>query len=458
MSNQSEKLDFKTKFAYSLGELSGALPSNILVFFFLFFLTDVAGLNPTLAGMVILMAKIWDALNDPLIGWLSDRTRSPLGRRYPWMLSGAIPLGLSFFLLWIVPSTSNQELLFAYYSIIALIFYAAFTAVLLPHNTLAAELTQGYDERTNLISFRSAFSIGGSIFALVLARVIFAVITGVRQRYLMIGAICGLIAILVVYLSVWGTYRRYQQLQRERLENQRPSSSSLWQQLRIAFTNRPFLCVMGIYLCSWLSVQIIATTLPYFVINCMQLPEYHFTQMAIAVQGTALVMMFGWSFLSRRVGKKAIYCWGIPLTILAEAGLFLLQPGQIKLMYLLGMMAGVGIATAYIVPWSMLPDVVDLDELNTGHRREGIFYGLVVQLQKFGLALALFGVGKFLDWSGYLPAGAGKQPESALWAIRLIIGPIPTVILIMGLVCAYFYPITKQVHQEILLQLYQRNS
>lgn len=455
-SNESSKLDFKTKFAYGLGQLSGALPSNILVFFFLFFLTDVAGLKPTLAGMILLMGKIWDAVNDPLIGWLSDRTRSSLGRRYPWMLLGAIPLGLSFFLLWIVPSTSNQGLLFAYYSTIALIFYTAFTAVLLPHSTLAAELTQGYDERTNLISFRSAFSIGGSIFSLVLAQVIFAVITGAKQQYLILGGICGVIAIVVVYISVWGTSQRYHQLQKEHLSKKPSSSLSLWQQLGITFTNRPFLCVIGIYLCSWLSVQIIATTLPYFVINCMELPESHFTQMAIAVQGTALVMMFGWSFLSGRVGKKTIYCLGIPFTIVAEVGLFLLQPGQVRLMYLFAVMAGIGVATAYIVPWSMLPDVIDLDELQTGERREGIFYGFVVQLQKLGIALALFGVGKMLDGAGYLPAFNGKQPDSALWAIRLIMGPIPTVILILGLVCAYFYPITRQVHQEILLQLRER--
>ena len=455
-SSQSFKLDLKTKLTYGLGQLSGALPNNILIFFFLFFLTDVVGLKPTLAGLILLMGKAWDAINDPLIGWLSDHTNSRLGRRYPWMFVGAIPLGLSCFFLWVVPSTDNQWLLFAYYSLIALIFYTAFTAVLLPHTALAAELTEGYHERTNLISFRSAFSIGGSIFALVLAQIIFATVTNTKQQYLILGAICGLIAIFVVYVSIWGTYNRYHQVQKKHLERKRPANLSLWQQLIVTFKNRAFLCVIGIYLCSWLSVQIIATTLPYFVINCMELPEQHFTQMAITVQGTALVMMFGWTFLSRRLGKKAIYIWGIPFTIVAEAGLFLIQPGQVVMMYLLGTMAGIGIATAYIVPWSMLPDVVDLDELQTGNRREGIFYGFVVQLQKLGIAVALFGVGKILDGAGYLVNYTGKQPDSALWAIRMIIGPIPTLLLIMGLVCAYFYPITRDVHQETLLQLDQR--
>ncbi|MEA5534372.1 MFS transporter [Crocosphaera sp. XPORK-15E] len=450
------KLKFSTKLAYGIGELSGSLPSNILVFFFLFFLTDVVGLNPSLAGMIIMVGKIWDAINDPLIGWLSDRTRSRFGRRYPWMILGSIPLGLSCFLLWTIPPTNNQTLLIIYYTIIALIFYAAFTTVLLPYSALSAELTQDYDERTNLISFRSAFSIGGSIFSLVLAELIFSRVDNKQQQYLILGLFAGIIAIIAIFISVWGTYKRYHQVEQKPGNYHQASPSSLWQKIQVILTNFPFLCVMGIYLCSWLSVQTIAAILPYFVINCMKLSEEHFTRMAITVQGTALMMMILWNFLSHRLGKKAIYLMGIPFTIVAVIGLFFLQPGQVILMYVIAIMAGIGIATAYIVPWSMLPDVVDLDQLKTGERREGIFFALVVQLQKIGIALALFLVGKLLDSAGYIPGSTGQQPDTALWAIRMIIGPLPTLLLIISLVLAYFYPITRQVHQEILLQLYHK--
>lgn len=164
MISQEKKLTFSTKFFYGIGELSGSLPSNILIFFFLFFLTNVAGLSPGLAGLMMLVGKVWDAINDPVIGWLSDHTCSRWGRRYPWMLFGSVPLGITSILLWVVPPTTNQLLLFTYYGVVSFLFYIAFTAVLLPYGTLSAELTQGYDERTSLISFRSAFSIGGSIF------------------------------------------------------------------------------------------------------------------------------------------------------------------------------------------------------------------------------------------------------------------------------------------------------
>ncbi|MGK7916418.1 MAG: MFS transporter [Prochloraceae cyanobacterium] len=459
---QTEQLSWKTKISYGVGELAGAIPGNILVFFFLFFLTNIAGLNPSQAGIIILLAKAWDALNDPLIGWLSDRTRSPLGRRYPWMLYGAFPLGLCFFLQWLVLPTTNQWILFVYYSTIAIAFYTAFTAVLLPFNALAAELTSGYDERTSLISFKSGFSIAGSIFSLIVAQVIFGLVPSPSKQYLILGAVCSGLAIAAVYLSVWGTYRHYQLLQTQASPIERQQHQTIWQQLKVALSNRPFLYLIGIYLCSWLGVQVTAAILPYFVIDWMKLPEYHFTQMAIAVQGTALSMMFVWGTLSRRVEKKVIYCMGIPMTICASAGLFLLQPGQIGLMYILAVMAGIGVSTAYLVPWSMLPDVVDNDELKTGQRREGIYYGFVVQLQKLGVAMALFLVGQILEWAGFISKVAGAtpptQPNSALWAIRVIIGPMTILSLVLGLILSYFYPISRAAHQEILLKLNQRRN
>ncbi len=458
----NEKLNLKTKLAYGVGELGGEIPNNILVFFLLFFLTNVAGLNPTLAGSVLLIGKVWDAINDPMIGWLSDRTRSPLGRRYPWMLGGAIPLAMLFFVQWFVPPTSNQWLLFGYYSGIALLFYVAFTAVAVPYSTLGAELTQGYDERTSLISFKASFSIGASIFSLALAQAIFAKVGDPSKRFLILGAICGVIAMSAVFLCVRGTYKRYKVLQTQRDRVTLLPSLPIRQQFQIALSNFPFVCVIGIYLCSWLGLQVTAAILPYFVINWMRLPDHHFTQTAIVVQGTALTMTFLWSAVGQRVGKRAIYCMGIPLTIFALGGLFFLQPSQVGLMYVLAVIVGFGLSTAYLVPWSMLPDVVDFDELNTGHRREGIFCGLMVQLQKIAIAIALFLVGKVLDSAGFIPTSSGQlpptQPDSALWAIRLLIGPVPAFVLIGGLVWAYFYPITRQMHGEILLKLIERRN
>lgn len=464
----SEKMDLSTKLAYGAGDLGPAITANILAFFLLFFFTNVAGLPAGLAGSILLIGKVWDAVNDPIVGVLSDRTRSRWGRRHPWMLFGAIPFGIFFFLQWIVPqfssdATTNMWALFWYYIIVAIIFNTFYTIVNLPYTALTPELTQDYDERTSLNSFRFAFSIGGSILSLILAQVIFSVFANDPARqYLVLGAVSAIISVLPLYWCVFGTRARLRYVAEQRPLDQEAESLPFLEQLRAAFSNRPFLFVIGIYLCSWLAVQVTAAILPYFVVSWMGLPTQVFTQVALAVQGTALVMLFVWSAVSARVGKRAVYFMGMILWILAQGGLFFLPPDQEILIYPLAVMAGVGVSTAYLVPWSMVPDVIELDELHTGQRREGIFYGFMVLLQKIGLAIGLFLVGQTLDWAGFIETTAGQaapvQPSAALLAIRLAIGPVPTFALIVGLFLAYFYPITREVHAEILLKLQERKA
>jgi glycoside/pentoside/hexuronide:cation symporter, GPH family len=463
----AEKLSFSTKLAYGAGDLGPAITANILGVYLLLFFTNVAGLNAGLAGSILLISKVWDAINDPIVGMLSDRTQSRWGRRHPWMLFGAIPFGVFFFLQWLVPRfspepTANQWGLFGYYVAIAILFNTFYTVVNLPYTALTPELTQDYDERTSLNSFRFAFSISGSILSLILAFAIFGVIKNPTQQYLVLGGVCAVLSVLPLYWCVWGTYKRVQETERQRLASHTAETPLPYlQQLKIVFSNRPFLYVIGIYLCAWLAVQNTVAIIPYFVLNWMGLSNQVFTQVVIAVQFTALVMLFVWSRVSQQVGKRAVYFMGMSLWIIAEIGLFFLQPGQIGWMYVLAVLAGFGVSTAYLIPWSMMPDVIELDELNTGQRREGIFYGFMVLLQKVALAIGLFMVGQSLDWAGFVSSTSGEQiqqPASALLTIRLLIGPIPAVVLLIGLVLAYLYPITREVHAEILLKLRERQQ
>ena len=531
-----EKLNLTTKIAYGAGDMGPAIAANILVFFLLYFFTNVAGLPPGLAGTILAIGKIGDAINDPVAGILSDRTRTRWGRRIPWMLFGTIPFGLFFFLQWIVPHFSDDKAtndwgLFIYYIAIAILFNLAYTAVNLPYTALTPELTQDYNERTNLSSFRFAFSIGGSILSLILATFIFAVYPEEPiQQYLILGLVSTLVSVIALF---WCTFRIQERGAEPILDTKQKKSlgflltgvgiiavgyglvkaiigggnidlsiilsillgleiavfgiTMIWaetephlrdryfianrtaddtpnlsflQQLKIAFTNKPFLYIIGIYLCSWLAVQLTASILIYFVVSWMGMAESSFPLVAIAVQGTALFMLFIWKGVSAKVGKKAVYFIGSLIWIIAQAGLFFLQPGQIILLYLLAMMAGCGVSVAYLIPWSMIPDVIELDELNTGQRREGIFYSFMVLLQKFGLALALFLVGQGLELAGFIEKIPGGeipiQPDSALLAIRIAVAPLPTVVLFIGLILAYFYPLTREVHAEIRLKLQER--
>ncbi len=465
----SQKLNLKTKLAYGAGDLGPAITSGISAFFLLVFFTNVAGIPAGMAGSILMIGKIWDAVNDPIVGVLTDKTKSRRwGRRLPWLLYGAVPFGIFFFLQWIVPRFSadpNAQMwrLFWYYVAIALVSQVFYTVVNLPYTAMTAELSQDYDERTTLNSFRFAFSIGGSILALILAQIIFSQISDRPQQYIVLAAICGGIAVFALFWCIWGTRDRIMAFEATRHTAQSPPSIPPREQLKIILGNKPFLYVIGIYLFSWLAIQVTASVIPYFIVNWMRLKESDVPIVIIGFQGTALLVLFAWSALSRRVGKKAVYFMGTILWIIALIGVFFLQPGQIFLLYALAVMAGFGISTAYLVPWSMMPDVIELDELNTGQRREGLFYGFMVLLQKFGLAFGLFLVGNALQASGFKEAVAGQstlptQPISALLAIRFTTSILPAFFLICSLFLAYFYPITREVHAEILLKLKERQK
>ena len=533
-----EKLNFTTKLAYGSGDMGPAIAANVLAFFLLYFFTNVAGLPAGLAGSILAIGKIGDAINDPIAGILSDRTRTRWGRRIPWMLFGSIPFGIFFFLQWIVPKFSedpgaNNWYLFVYYVLIATLFNLAYTAVNLPYTALTPELTQDYNERTSLNSFRFAFSIGGSILSLVLAQIIFAAYPDDPQKqYIVLGLVCTLISIVAL---LWCTFRIQERggspiLQKpakkilgfilctagaagivfgiakvingtginvvgivcvlfglqfigfgftlifakneahlnspeaiaaKNSSNDIPSIP-LKEQLKVAFANKAFLYVIGIYLCSWMGVQLTASILIYYVVSWMRMDEAAFPTVAIAVQGTALVMLFFWKFVSDKLGKKVVYYLGMSVWIVAQAALFIIQPGQTTILYIGAIAAGFGVSVAYLIPWSMIPDVIELDELNTGQRREGIFYSFMVLLQKIGLALAIFLVGQALEFSGFVARIPGEaipiQPDSALFAIRVAIAPLPTLFLIVGLILTYFYPITKEVHADIRMQLKARKE
>ncbi|MDJ0510700.1 MAG: MFS transporter [Crocosphaera sp.] len=545
-SPDTERLHFTTKLAYGAGDFGPAIAANILVFYLLFFFTNVAGLPAGLAGSILMIGKISDAVNDPIIGVLSDKTRSRWGRRLPWILGGIIPFALCYSLQWIIPHFSddlsvNQWGLFIYYVLVGIFFNIAYTTVNLPYTALTPELTQDYNERTSLNSFRFSFSIGGSILSLILY--ILASIAypdNPQLRFFILGLSCsvlGIIAllwcslriqekgnnpvlnltqkkqlgILLIILSILGIgygilriipgispliggeskldyisffsllasflllgfgYSLWFAKTEEHLINQeakqeqdasgQQSSLSFLQQLKIVFNNRPFLFVIGIYLCSWLAVQLTASILVYFVVSYMNLGEDQSGFVALAVQGTALIMLFFWQAVCQKLDKKIVYFMGTSVWIIAQIGLFLLQPGQVIFMFILAIMAGFGVSVAYLIPWSMVPDVIELDELETGQRREGVFYAFMVLLQKFGLALGLFLVGLVLEAAGFIEQIPGQpiptQPETALFAIRIAVAPLPAIILIIGLILAYFYPITREFHAEIRLKLKERHQ
>ncbi len=454
--SQSEKLPFWTKFAYGSGDLGTAISAALRGFFLIFFLTDVARLNPVAVGVIFFVNRFWDAVNDPIIGWLSDRTHTRWGRRRPWLLWGAVPFGLLYFMLWLVPPLGPTGL-FIYYMLVLLVLDTTYTVVNVPYTALTPELTRDYDERTSLNSYRFGFSVGGALVSAVLHPIIVDQFADPRTGYMASGALWGVIGTISILVAFFFTRERPESAEEMTATERTP----YLQQVRTALSNRPYLYVMGLYLFSWLSLQLIQVVLVYYATYYMGIAD-RMPMILGAVQSASLIFLFVWAALSRKLEKRTVYMIGATLWLSVMLALSFLRPDQDHLVIPLALLAGAGVSVAYLIPWAMMPDVMEADELETGMRREGIFYGFMVFLQKASIALAGLAVTWSLSFTGYVtPTDAMPtpvQPEGALATIRFFIGPVPAIILAASLLIAWRYPITRATHAGMVEALRARRA
>jgi glycoside/pentoside/hexuronide:cation symporter, GPH family len=446
-----EKLSRLAKLAFGAGDLSPAIVAAINGFFLNAFLLDVAGLRPAMAGSIFLIVKVWDAVNDPIVGVLTDRTKSRWGRRRPWLLFAAIPFGLFFFLQWLVPPVSDWGK-FWYYLVVAILLDAAYTAVNVPYAALTPELTHDYDERTSLSSYRMSFSILGGVFAAFLHTVIVGKFANVYTGYMVSAAIWT----FFIIVPNWITFAFTREVH---FKEDRPKGPGFFEGLRIAFSNRAFVLVTLIYLMSWLSIQFVQTNLILYVKYWMG-AESQFGTLVLAVQVSAFLFVLLWTRVSARIGKKTTYYIGMSFWIVVEIVLFFVQPGQMGLLFVLAILAGGGVSIGYLIPWSMIPDVIEMDELETGQRREGVFYGFFVFLQKLGISLGLAISNFILEASGYVNQVPGgpipSQPSAVLLALRAFVSLAPAVILMASFLAVRAYPISREKHAAMRAELARR--
>jgi GPH family glycoside/pentoside/hexuronide:cation symporter len=449
---ESEKLPLRTKLLFSTGDLSTSIPLAIVMFFQLFFLTDVAGLRPDLAAWAVAAGRVWDAVNDPLFGLLSDRIRTRWGRRRVLLLFGAVPLGVSFAMMWVVPPWSPLALT-AYYAVAFILFDTVFTAVHVGYNALTPEMTADYDERSSLNGYRMVLSISGTLGAIILATVLGWFIDDSRLLFAIVGAGLGL-ASVVPPLVVFAVTR-------ERPAEEQPVPLPVRQALEMTLGNRPFRLVMGLYLLSWTTASILAANLVYFANYYLRVPEQA-NYFVLVAQGAAILFIPLWVWVARRLDKRRAFLLGTASWVVVLLGIFVLDPEQVGLAYALAALAGSGIATAYVLPWSMVPDIIEYDEVRSGQRREGSYYAFASFFQKLATGAALWAMGQALALTGYVtPPTSGPlpvQPSEAVQAIRFFMGPVPVALLLLAMIFAWRYPISREAHRALRDQLAARDA
>lgn len=440
----AEKLSFYRKLLFGVGDSTFSLYFTVVAFFYLFFLTDVVGIKPVLAGAVLFVGKAWDAFTDPMVGFFSDRTKSRLGRRRPFLLFGILPGAALFILIWQKFPIESQTLLFLTYTGINLLFWTSFTILAIPYAALMPELSLDYDDRTSLISARMFFSIVFGLVAVVVPMLIVGFYPNKVIGFAMMGVFLGIFGIIPVMTTFFGT--------KERPEFQEKTQLPLLTSFRETIKNRPFLVAMFIFLLSWACVDIVGAVFIYFLTYWMGLTGDDVSILLGTIFITATIFLPFWVFVSKKLGKKMAYISGMAFWALVMTFAIFLRPGiPFSVLFIFCLLAGIGVSTAHLIPWAMIIDCVDLDELKTGARREGMYTGFTLFLQKLASSIALFVTGIFLEWSGYV--ANMLQPKATLFSIRFLLGPVPAILLILSIVITIFYPITRETHKEIMEKL-----
>src|SRR5512139_2179802 len=332
-----QRLSIWRKVAYGAGDSGFSLTSTALALLYLYFLVNVVGLDPAAAGISIGIGRIWDAFNDIFIGTLSDRTRSRWGRRRPYLLFGAIPLGIAFVLMWLVPSTDQQTLLLIYYTAMYVLFDTLFTLTNVPYIALTPEIAPTYDERTSLHSYRMAFSIGLGLVAAIAPLAIVNAIAGPnptlaerRAAYAAMAAIIGLLSIIPIYVTFFAV--------RENPEYQHLPAPSIRQSFRIAAGNKAFLMAIGIYLLTWIPIDLIQFVLVFLLRDYFGLDADGVDIVFALLFGVAVLALPLWVWLSGRWNKNRAYQAGIAFLAVVLVILSFTQPGQPLLIALLAIL------------------------------------------------------------------------------------------------------------------------
>lgn len=440
-----EKLSPGKKLMYGAGDIGFSLTSTILGVYFLFFMIEVVGLRPGIAAIPIGIGKVWDFVNDPIFGYISDRTRTRWGRRRPYLLFGALPLALTFTMLWYRPGFESTAALVAYYSIAYIIFEASATLLYMPYFALTPELTSDYDERTSLTSYRMFFSILGSLLAFTVPLMIVGSFTPENApKVLLMGAIFGLISALPMFITFFGTKER-----EDLVDLEKPT---LLESIKSVWKNVPFRYGLGIFLATWISVDILQSSLLFYVRFVVQRESHNDIIMATIF----VVAMFAlpiWTWVSKKWSKRYAYIFGIAFWAVVQMVLIMMGPSTpLSLILILCSMAGIGVAAAHVLPWAILPDAIEWYEYQTGERHEGMFYSITTLARKVTSAVSVTFIGPILEMTGYQPH-VTQQSAEAVRGIKWVIGPLPAILLGLGILIAFKYPLDREQFQAIVSKI-----
>ncbi len=402
---------------------------------------DEAVINLTVLGVVILLSRVWDAVIDPVIGSLSDHTHSRWGRRKPWMAVGSILLCIVFYLLLNPPESISPMQRTMWFAVGSFFFFVCWTAVTVPYEALGVELTFDYDQRTRLLGIRES----GILIGTFLASLIPFVMQDVYGEDVKLSA-------LLAFLSIWyclalliSSGLAVWTLQPHDLVSETAQSKHKKPDWRVLAQNKPFRLLLIAFAFTSFGQYLSASLILFYTEHVLGSSNgSQFLALYIAI---AFFSIPFWLYLARFTEKRVVWIVSMISTLIPF--LFVLPLGEgdgfrYGILITLSALCSGGMLT---LPVSMQADVIDLDEYETGKRREGLYIGVWALFRKLSAAVGTGLAFPVLDWYGY--TSSGEQPESALHALRFLYAGAPSICYMIACGFIWFYPVNRAYHQQI---------
>ena len=451
-------LPLRVRMGYGVGDLPGNLFFTMMGFYLLNYLTDTVLLGPALAGTAIMIGRVWDAITDPAVGYLSDHTYTRFGRRRPYLFVGAITLGFTMAALFWPPPFASSGGIFWYVVIVYCLVNTAYTLHNIPYGAWSPEITQDYNERTTLNGFRNLFAVAGTLLGAGLVLPLIAMFGSGAAGWQGMGIVVG------IFMAITGLIPVCMVPEKKHVRGAHlpPRFLTMLKDYAGALRNKPYVCILIPWSLNLAGINVIQASLIYYFTYIYRLPD----AFVIALAGMLLVCMASiplWVAISKRLGKKVSYMIGMGF-FAAMIGIFFLGAPHmdVRFAYIVMALAGIGFGTQYVTPFAIVADVTDVDFAQSGVRREGVYFGMFTFWSKIGQALGIWLVGILLELVGFVqPAFAGDIPvqsEGTIRGIRWLVGPIPVLFFLAGIVVLYFYPITKQRFDRVIQQIQEQET
>jgi sugar (glycoside-pentoside-hexuronide) transporter len=434
------KLGINRQIAYGLGDMACNLPFQLTLLYLLFFYTDVFGITPAQAGVIFVIARVLDAVSNPVMGYVMDHTKAKSGNALVYLRFGSLPFALAIIPMFLAPDFGPAGK-FAWALGTYILWNSLYTMVNIPYSSLTSQLTDDPQERTSLSSIRMICV----IFAIILVSTVTGPMSSAfddrRAGFLAVAAIYGLIAFALLrlcYRSVRGVART---------ETRKADGYRLRDLVRVLGGNAPALLVSGIFFLASSATYIIETVVVFYATYNMGKPELVPAFMGCVV----LAMILGNLFLpgiSKVLDKKGTFYAGAAISgVVCVAFQFMPYDRTIPIL-ICASVSGFGGAMVGTMGWAMLPDTVEYGELKTGIRSEGIIYAFYTFSQKLATAVGGGVVSFALVAWGYVP-NAATQTDRALLGIASALGFMPLAFLALAMIAAAFYRLDRAAFEKV---------